>query len=235
MVIFILVLGVGATTAALDCRFTRETTLPAAGPERTTFLLDCPLSLPAEVMWRALQDFPHLTEGTARPREVEFARYLDSEVAKREVAARLESIPLSPKPDASELLNLPLEGPLLYEEFYHVNLFFLWAVRRFEADASRAAEGIYRLSFRKVDGLSSEAIFEGGFELVRDGDRSRLRYTLILSTHQKLQGEGLLDLLQRLVVGGIYLDGYQTYMMERVEGIVREAERLAGTDGSRGK
>lgn len=230
-----LVLWLPALAWGRECRFTRETSPPPTEPEQTTFIMDCILPLPVETVWKALQDFPRLAEVQARPKEVEYARYLDSEAAKREVAARLESSPLSPKPDASELLNLPLEGPLLYEEFYHVNLFFLWGVRRFEADASRAAEGIYRLSFRKVDGLSSEAIFEGGFELVRDGDRSRLRYTLTLSTHQKLQGKGLLDLLQRLVVGGIYLDGYQTYMMERVEGIVREAERLAGTDGSRGE
>jgi hypothetical protein len=85
-----------------------------------------------------------------------------------------------------------------------------------------------------VDGLSSEAVSQGGFELTDEGERSHLRYTLTLSTHGKLAGEGLLNLLQRAVVGGMYLDGYRTYMEERVEAIVREAQRLGSGDGSRG-
>lgn len=219
---------------AVDCEFTRETTPPPTEPEQTTFTLDCTLPLPAEAVWKALRDFPRWAEkGVRRPKEVEYARYLDSEPAKREVAARLENLPLSRKPDITSLLNLPLDSPLLYEEYYHVNLFFLWGVRRFVADASRSEEGTYRLAFDKVNGLSSEAVFQGSFELTGKGERSDLRYTLILSTHEKLTGEGILDLLQRLVIGGIYLDGYQTYMEERVEGILREAQQLSRADDSR--
>jgi len=150
------------------------------------------------------------------------------------VAARLENPPLARKEAASQLLNLPLDSPLLYEEYYHVNLFFIWGVRRFAADTSRSAEGIYRLTFQQVDGLSSEAVSQGGFELTDEGERSHLRYTLTLSTHGKLAGEGLLNLLQRAVVGGIYIDGYRTYMEERVAELVREAQRLGSGDGSPG-
>ena len=42
------------------------------------------------------------------------------------------------------------------------------------------------------------------------------------------------DLLQRAVVGGVYIDGFRTYMEERVAEIVREAQRLGAGDGSRG-
>lgn len=230
-----LVLWLPALAWARECRFTRETSPPPTEPEQTTFIMDCTLPLPVETVWKALRDFPRLAEVQARPKEVEYARFLDSEAAKLEAAARLKSLPLASKPDVSRLLNLPLDGPLLYEEHYHVNLFFLWGVRRFTADTSRSTEGTYRLAFDKVEGLSSEAVFQGSFDLTREGDQCRLYYTLTLSTHQRLGGEGLLDLLQRLVLGGIYLDGYRTYMAERVEGIVREAERLAGTDGSRSK
>ncbi|MFQ5847688.1 MAG: hypothetical protein ACE5IQ_08505 [Candidatus Methylomirabilales bacterium] len=228
-------LSAPAPAWAVECRFTHETATPPSGPEQTTFITDCPLPLPVEPIWTALQDFPRLAEKGVRPTEVEYARALDSEAAKRAVAARLNSLPLARKPDVSRLLALPLDGPLLYEEFYHVNLYFLWGVRRFAADTSQSAAGIYRLTFEKVDGLSSEAVFRGGFELTQDGDRSRLRYTLTLSIHEKLAGEGLLDLLQRAVMGRMYVEGYRTYMKERVEGIVREAQRLGRADGSRGE
>ncbi len=219
---------------AVECRFTRETTSPFSGPETTAFMLDCALPMPAQTLWKALRDFPRLAEKGVRPRGIEYARVLDSEAAKREAAARLKNLPLPRKPDVSRLLNLPLDTPLLYEEHYHVNLFFLWAVRRFEADTSRSAEGIYRLTFDKVNGLSSEAVFRGSFELAKERSGSRLHYTLILSTHDKLAGEGLLDLLQRAVVGRTYIDGYRIYMEERVAEIVREAQRLASPNGSRG-
>lgn len=218
---------------AVECGFARETTAPTSGQETTTFLLDCALPLPAEAVWKALRDFPQLAEkGARRPGGVEYARVLDSEAAKREVAARLKNLPLAHEPDVSRLLNLPLNGPLLYEEHYHVNLFFLWLVRRFATDTSRSAEGVYRLTFDKVNGLSSEAVFQGGFELTGNGNGSHLRYTLILSTHAKLAGEGLLDLLQRAIVGQTYVDGYRIYMEERVEAIVREAQRLGRANDS---
>lgn len=223
-----------ATSAwAVECDFTRETTPPPTQPEQTTFTLDCALPLPAEAVWEALRDFPRLAE-RARPREIEYARYLDSEEAKREVAARLNSLNLSRKPDVSRLLGLSLDSPLLYEEHYHVSLFFIWGIRRFAADTSQSEAGIYRLTFDKVNDLSSEAVFQGAFELTGEGDQSRLRYTLTLSTHEKLTGEGLLDLLQRLIVGGMYLDGYQAYMQERINGIMREAQRLSRGKGSQG-
>ncbi|MFQ5804715.1 MAG: hypothetical protein ACE5JQ_17640 [Candidatus Methylomirabilales bacterium] len=223
-----------APAGAVECRFTRETTPPPAEPEQTTFTLDCALPLPAEAVWKTLRNFPRLAEKGVRPRGIEYARVLDSEAAKREVAARLNNLPLARKPDVSRLLNLPLDSRLLYEEYYHVNLFFIWGVRRFAADTSRSAEGIYRLTFQQVDGLSSEAVSQGGFELTDEGDRSRLRYTLTLSTHEKLAGEGLLNLLQRAIVGRTYIDGYRTYMEERVEVVVREAQRLGRADDSRG-
>ncbi|MFQ5804731.1 MAG: hypothetical protein ACE5JQ_17720, partial [Candidatus Methylomirabilales bacterium] len=157
-----------------------------------------------------------------------------SEEAKREVTERLASLPLPRKPDLARLRALPLDSPLLYEEHYHVNLYFLWGVRRFAADTSRSAEGTYRLTFQKVDALSSEAVFQGGFELTGEGDRSRLRYALTLSTHERLGGEGLLDLLQRAIMGRMYLEGYRTYMKERVEGIVGEAQRLSRVEDRRG-
>jgi hypothetical protein len=219
---------------AVECRFTRETTSPFSGPETTAFLLNCTLPLPAQTVWKTLRNFPRVAEKGVRPQGIEYARVLDSEAAKREVAARLENLPMARKPDVSQLLKLPLDSTLLYEEYYHVNLFFIWVVRRFAADASQSADGVYRLTFQQVDGLSSEAVFHGVFELTGEGDRSRLRYTLILSTHEKLAGEGLLDLLQRAVVGGVYIDGFRTYMEERVAEIVREAQRLGAGDGSRG-
>lgn len=219
---------------AAECRFTRETTSPFSGPETTTFVLDCALPLKAQTVWKALRNFPRLAEKGVHPQGIEYARVLDSEAAKREVAARLEKLPVAPPPDVPRLLNLPLDSPLLYEEYYHVNLFFLWGVRRFAADTSQAAEGIFRLTFQQVDGLGSEAVFQGGFELTGEGDQSRLRYTLTLSTHEKLAGEGLLDLLQRAVVGGIYIDGYRSYMEARVAEIVREAQHLGSGHGSRG-
>ncbi len=218
----------------MECDFTRETTAPPSGPETTTFVLDCALPLKAQTVWKALRNFPRLAEKGVHPQGIEYARVLDSEAAKREVAARLEKLPVAPPPDIPRLLTLPLDTPLLYEEYYHVNLFFIWSVRRFAADTSRSAEGIFRLTFQQVDGLSSEAVFQGGFELTGEGDQSRLRYTLTLSTHEKLAGEGLLDLLQRAIVGGIYIDGYRSYMEERVARIVREAERLDGDDTARG-
>ncbi len=227
-------LWASAPAWALECRFTRETSAPFADPETTTFMLDCALPLPAEAVWKSVRNFPRLAEKGVRPKGIEYARVLDSEAAKREVAARLKNPPLARKEAVSQLLKLPLDSPLLYEEYYHVNLFFIWGVRRFAADTSRSAEGIYRLTFQQVDGLSSEAVSQGGFELTDEGERSHLRYTLTLSTHGKLAGEGLLNLLQRAVVGGMYLDGYRTYMEERVEAIVREAQRLGSGDGSRG-
>ncbi len=227
-------LWASAPAWAVECRFTRETSAPFAVPETTTFMLDCALPLPAEAVWKSVRNFPRLAEKGVRPRGIEYARVLDSEAAKREVAARLKNLPLTPKPDVARLLTLPLDSPLLYEEYYHVNLFFIWGVRRFAADTSRSAEGIYRLTFQQVDGLSSEAVSQGGFELTDEGDRSHLRYTLTLSTHEKLAGEGLLNLLQRAVVGGMYIDGYRTYMEERVAELVREAQRLGSGDGSRG-
>lgn len=219
---------------AVDCQSTRETSAPFSGPETTTFVMDCALPLPARTVWKALQDFPHLAEKNVRPAGVEYARVLDSDEAKREVAGRLENFPLPDKPDVTRLRNLPLDSALLYEEYYHVHLFFLWLVRRFATDTSQSANGMYRLTFEQVEGLSSEAVYRGSFEVRREGEGSHLRYTLTLSTHKKLAGEGLLDLLQRAVVGGTYLDGYQTYMEERVAGIVREAERLGRGDTGRG-
>ncbi|MFQ5538743.1 MAG: hypothetical protein ACE5GJ_15005 [Gemmatimonadota bacterium] len=219
---------------AAECSFTRETSAPFEGPETTTFMLDCALPLPAETVWKTLRDFPRLAENGVRPKGIDYARVLDSEAAKREVAARLKTLPLTPKPDLTRLLTLPLDRPLLYEEYYHVNLFFIWGVRRFAADTSRSAEGIYRLTFDKVNGLGSEAVSHGGFELTDEGERSHLRYTLTLSTHGKLAGVGLLNLLQRAVVGRTYIDGYQTYMEERVAELVRDAQRLGSGDGSRG-
>jgi hypothetical protein len=227
-------LWASAPAWAVECRFTRETSAPFAVPETTTFMLDCALPLPAEAVWKSVRNFPRLAEKGVRPKGIEYARVLDSEAAKREVAARLKSLPLTTKPDVARLLTLPLDSPLLYEEYYHVNLFFIWGVRRFAADTSRSAEGIYRLTFQQVNGLSSEAVSQGGFELTDEGDRSHLRYTLTLSTHEKLAGEGLLNLLQRAVVGGMYIDGYRTYMEERVAELVREAQRLGSGDGSRG-
>jgi hypothetical protein len=227
-------LWASAPAWAVECRFTRETSAPFAVPETTTFMLDCALPLPAEAVWKSVRNFPRLAEKGVRPKGIEYARVLDSEAAKREVAARLKNLPLAPKPDVARLLTLPLDSPLLYEEYYHVNLFFIWGVRRFAADTSRSAEGIYRLTFQQVNGLSSEAVSQGGFELTDEGDRSHLRYTLTLSTHEKLAGEGLLNLLQRAVVGGMYIDGYRTYMEERVAELVREAQRLGSGDGSRG-
>jgi hypothetical protein len=228
-----LVGGVWMPTWAAECRFTRETTAPPSGPETTTFVMDCALPLKAQMVWKALRDFPRLAEKGVHPQGVEYARVLDSETARREVAARLEKLPLARTPDIPRLLALPLGSPLLYEEYYHVNLFFLWGVRRFAADTSQSAEGMYRLTFQQVDGLGSEAVFRGSFELASEDSGSRLRYTLILSTHEKLAGEGLLDLLQRAVVGGMYVDGYRTYMEERVAEIAREAQRLGSGDGSR--
>jgi hypothetical protein len=227
-------LWAAAPAWALECHFTRETTSPFSGPETTTFMLDCALPLPAEAVWKSVRNFPRLAEKGVHPRGIEYARVLDSDAAKREVAARLKNLPLRRKEAVSQLLKLPLDSPLLYEEYYHVNLFFVWGVRRFAADTSRSAEGIYRLTFQQVDELSSEAVSQGGFELTDEGDRSHLRYTLTLSTHEKLAGEGLLNLLQRVVVGGIYIDGYRTYMEERVAELVREAQRLGSGDGSRG-
>ncbi len=219
---------------AVECRFTRETSAPFADPETNTFMLDCALPLPAEAVWKSVRNFPRLAEKGVRPKGIEYARVLDSEAAKREVAARLENPPLARKEAASQLLNLPLDSPLLYEEYYHVNLFFIWGVRRFAADTSRSAEGIYRLTFQQVDGLSSEAVSQGGFELTDEGERSHLRYTLTLSIHGKLAGEGLHKMFQRAVVGRVYIDGYRTYMEERVAELVREAQRLGSGDGSRG-
>jgi hypothetical protein len=227
-------LWAAAPAWALECHFTRETTSPFSGPETTTFMLDCALPLPAEAVWKSVRNFPRLAEKGVHPRGIEYARVLDSDAAKREVAARLKNLPLRRKEAVSQLLKLPLDSPLLYEEYYHVNLFFVWGVRRFAADTSRSAEGIYRLTFQQVDELSSEAVSQGGFELTDEGERSHLRYTLTLSTHEKLAGEGLLNLLQRVVVGGIYIDGYRTYMEERVAELVREAQRLGSGDGSRG-
>jgi hypothetical protein len=227
-------LWASAPAGALECRFTRETSVSFSDPETTTFVLDCALPLPAEAVWKSVRNFPQLAEKGVRPRGIEYARVLDSEAAKREVAARLKNLPLRGKEAVSQLLELPLDSPLLYEEYYHVNLFFVWGVRRFAADTSRSAEGIYRLTFQQVDGLSSETVSQGGFELTDEGERSHLRYTLTLSTHEKLAGEGLLNLLQRAVVGGIYIDGYRTYMEERVAELVREAQRLGSGDGSRG-
>lgn len=221
------------TAWALDCRSTRETSAAPTGPEITTFVLDCSLPLPARAIWRALADFPRLAEEGTRPTGIEYARVLNSEEAKREVATRLKDV--AGKPDVvTRLLELPPDPSLLYEEYYHVNLFFVWGVRRFTADTTRSADGTYGLTFQQVDGLSSEAVFQGSFALTGEGKGSHLVYTLILSTHSKLAGEGLLDLLQRAVVGGMYLDGYQTYMKERVAEIVREAQRLEGADTSRG-
>lgn len=228
-------LRAAAPAWAEECRFSRETTPPPTQPEQTTFVMDCTLPLAAEAVWEALRGFPRLAEQGIHPQGIEYARVLDSEAAKREVAARLENLPLERKPDVARLLELPPDPALLYEEYYHVNLFFLWAVRRFISDTSGSAEGNYRLAFDKIEGLSSEAVFQGSFELTEVGGQSRLYYTLTMSTHARLAGEGLLDILQRIVVGGVYIDGYQTYMMERVEGILREAERLAGADGGRGK
>ncbi|MFQ5962089.1 MAG: hypothetical protein ACE5MG_11900, partial [Candidatus Methylomirabilales bacterium] len=199
-----------------------------------TFVLDCALPLKAQTVWKTLRNFPRLAEKGVHPQGIEYARVLDSETAKREVAARLKTLPLTPKPDVARLLTLPLDSPLLYEEYYHVNLFFIWGVRRFAADTSRSADGMYRLTFQQVDGLSSEAVFHGVFELTGEGDRSRLRYTLTLSTHEKLAGEGLLDLLQRAVVGRVYIDGFRTYMEARVAEVVRATQRLGSGDGSRG-
>lgn len=222
------------TAWAVECRFTRETSTPPTGPEITTFVMDCPLPLPARTVWRALVDFPRLAEERTRPQGIEYARVIDSDRARREVAERLEKLPIENKPDVTRLLSLPPQPSLLYEEYYHVNLFFVWGVRRFAADTSQSGEGMYRLTFQQVDGLSSEEVFQGSFEVTTDGEGSRLHYTLILSTHRKLAGEGLLDLLQRAVVGGMYIDGYRTYMEERVAQIVREAERQARPDGGRG-
>ena len=219
---------------AVECRFTRETSAPFSVPETTTFTLDCALPLPAEAVWKSVRNFPRLAEKGVRPKGIEYARVLDSEAAKREVAARLKNLPLARKEAVSQLLNLPLDSPLLYEEYYHVNLFFIWGVRRFAADTSRSAEGIYRLTFQQVDGLSSEAVSQGGFELTDEGERSHLRYTLTLSIHGKLAGEGLHNMFQRAVVGRVYIDGYRTYMEERVAELVREAQRLGSGDGSRG-
>lgn len=229
-----LVWGVCAPAWAVECHFTHETSPPPSEPETTTFATDCALPLPAQTVWKALRNFPRVAEKGVRPQEIEYARVLDSEAAKREVAARLEKLPLVRTPDIPRLLTLPLDSLLLYEEYYHVNLFFLWGVRRFAADTSQSAEGIFRLTFQQVDGLGSEAVYHGGYELTGEGDQSRLRYTLTLSTHEKLKGEGLLDLLQRAVVGGIYIDGYRTYMEERVAEIVREAQRLGRGEGGRG-
>jgi hypothetical protein len=230
-----LVWGASAPAWAAECRFTRETTAPPSGPETTTFVMDCALPLKAQTVWKALRDFPRLAAQGVHPQGIEYARVLDSETAKHEVAARLEKLPLARTPEIPRLLALPLDSPLLYEEYYHVNLFFVWGVRRFAADTSQSGEGIYRLTFQQVDGLSSEAVFRGSFELAGEDSGSRLRYTLILSTHEKLAGEGLLDLLQRAVIGGVYIDGYRTYMEERVAEIVREAQRLGRDGGSRGE
>ena len=230
-----LVWGASAPAWAVECGFTRETVAPPSGPETTTFVMDCALPLKAQMVWKALRNFPRLAEQGVHPQGIEYARVLDSETAKHEVAARLEKLPGTRTPDIPRLLTLPLDSPLLYEEYYHVNLFFVWGVRRFTADTSQSAEGgMYRLTFQQVDGLGSEAVFRGSFELAGEDSESRLRYTLILSTHEKLAGEGLLDLLQRAVVGGMYIDGYRTYMEERVAEIVREAQRLGRGEGGRG-
>lgn len=233
-VMLTLSVGWSARAWALDCHFTRETIAPPADVERTVFVLDCPLPLRSEMVWKALRNFPRLAAAGDRPTGVEYARYLDSEKAKREVAARLDSLPLSPKPDATRLLNLTLGSPLLYEEYFHVNLYFVWGVRRFALDTSRAEEGTYRLTFEQVPGLSSEQIYQGEFDLTGEGNTSRLRYTLTLSTHEKLTGEGLLDLLKRVVMGQMYIDGYRTYMEERVAGIMREALQLSQAEKGRG-
>lgn len=229
-----LVWGASAPAWAVECRFTRETVAPPSGPETTTFVMDCALPLETQTVWKALHNFPRLAEQGSHPQGIEYARVLDSETAKHEVAARLEKLPAARTPDIPRLLALPLDGPLLYEEYYHVNLFFVWGVRRFTTDTSRSAEGMYRLTFQQVDGLGSEAVYQGSFELAGEDSESRLRYTLILSTHEKLAGEGLLDLLQRAVVGGMYIDGYRTYMEERVAEIVREAQRLGRDEGGQG-
>lgn len=222
------------TASAVECRSTHETSAPPTGAETTTFVMDCALPTPVQTVWKALEDFPRLAAEGVRPQGIEYARVIDSEAAKHEVAARLETLPVEKKPDVARLLNLPPDRSLLYEEYYHVNLFFVWGVRRFVADTSRSADGTYRLTFQQADGLGSEAVFQGSFEVTRAAEGSHLRYTLTLSTHKKLAGEGLLDMLQRAVVGGIYLDGYRTYMEERVAEIAREAQRLDRADTSRG-
>ncbi len=217
------------------CKFSSETGIPQFAEGTTRYTLTCRIDAPVETVWKALLDFEHLVQRAYRPMDLEFSRFITTEERRSEVIDRLRSLLLPKKPDLERLNEVPLSPPLVYEEQNLTQVFASWSVMRFIPDQTRAASGIYTLRFAKVDNLSSEETLEGQFTLQEDGKGSRLTYVLVQSPHVKLAGEGIIGFVNRVMLGKMYVNGVETFMTQRVQGIVQLAKHLGGTGNDRSR
>lgn len=222
----------GRSTGA--CTFSHKPGAPDSAERTDRYTLTCRIDEPVDRVWEALLDFERLVERASRPTDIEFSRFITTEERRSEVIDRLHNLPLPEEPDLETLKKVPLWPPLVYEEQNLTKVFASWSVIRFLPDESRAASGIYTLRFAKVDSLSSEEKVEGQFTLRKEGEGSHLTYVLVQSPHVKIAGEGTVGLVMWMMLGRMYVNGFERFMDERIQGIVREAQRRSGAKTGQG-